>query len=965
MKIGKLTGRQRLLTLIGIMATTVMVSDGVGLWLEYRHDLTSNKYFLQEVVDNQVAIITAMGQFDAEYSVSDDQGGPIGATLRQFANAQSQYLHLEGRISSLALMKLEKIPAVIILREREKIVVSNHFALGGQSIDMPGWLNKAVKRASTEAVSGHHTMIIENNDAEILTSFETVKIAGDKFAVIASVDLRDIWLPFVDTAIKSLSVAFILIVLGAVGFLQLINPLIRALEIQFRKSQTLAEELGMLVEQAPTAVIVTDEYGKIQRFNKEAENLFDWRADEIIEGNVSLLVPKVHQTQHDGYLAHYRKTGESQIVGSGRETKAQRRDGTEVPIFIIVSRVELSTSEVRMVAFVRDITEQKAVEHALEEARDRAEEASRAKASFLANMSHEIRTPMNAIIGFLKIVLERAKLSPELSGHLKTVHNSAQQLLVIINDILDITKLESGKLELENVCFHLENMVTEVLQTLHLKAEEKSLTLDSQIDPDSPYCYRGDPTRLRQVLVNIIGNAIKFTESGGVIMTVNLTEAGFVHFTIEDTGVGIPADRLESIFAPFTQADESTTRRYGGTGLGTTISRQIVELMGGKIWAESEEGVGSAFHFTIQLPGVGCTPDCAHFGETTQEIGTTSPRLFRVLVAEDNLQNVELIRIRLEEQGHTLAIVENGQQAVDVWQQGDFDLILMDVMMPVMNGHEATREIRKLEAESGKHIAIIALTASVTAEDQMLSKDAGMDEVVGKPIDLPTLFITMERVVPEGLGEVNDQPIVVQPTRAISFSAIEKVADISRGVRIWHDSEAYLRNLRSFTAEHKEDAGILKSMLEEGEISAAKALAHSLKGVAGNLALTKVAQISTELDVALKAGKQDHAFGLVADLNVALQNADSAIELLSLPTPELSGPVQDFDLEKVVKLSQQLLKEFDKDEVEQIKPVLEELGRYLSPDQLEVVQGYVDNFDFDEAKKAVTKLVKGLTQMED
>ncbi|KPA12642.1 multi-sensor hybrid histidine kinase, partial [Candidatus Magnetomorum sp. HK-1] len=332
-------------------------------------------------------------------------------------------------------------------------------------------------------------------------------------------------------------------------------------------------------------------------------------------------------------------------------------------------------------------------------AREEAEEANRAKSQFLANMSHEIRTPMNSVIGFLSLVLDDPIISERQRKYLSSAHNSSEKLLELLNDILDLSKLESGKLELENIPFDLHEMIRDTVQMLDLSAQKKNLYLSSDIDNALPHYIMGDPGKLRQILVNLTGNAIKFTEKGEVSICVALAEQeDMIHFSVSDTGIGIPSERLDTIFDPFTQADASTTRKFGGTGLGTTISKQIAELMGGKIWAESIEGKGSTFHFTAHLKATQKKP--------VREIGndfislddneslSKFQRCFKVLLAEDIEENIILAKIRLEEKGHTIIVAKDGRQALEMFQKNELDLILMDVHMPQMNGLEATKKIR-------------------------------------------------------------------------------------------------------------------------------------------------------------------------------------------------------------------------------------------------------------------------------
>ncbi|GAA3916410.1 ATP-binding protein [Litoribacillus peritrichatus] len=376
-----------------------------------------------------------------------------------------------------------------------------------------------------------------------------------------------------------------------------------------------------------------------------------------------------------------------------------------------------------------EIGVRKKTEQELISMRNKAEEANRSKSMFLANMSHEIRTPMNAIIGFVDVVLEH-DLPDELRKHLTTVRQSARDLHNLLNEILDVAKMEEGKLELERLPLSVNKVVSHVVKTLEFKAKEKNLQVIQRLSDAVPQYVLGDSLRLNQILMNLIGNAIKFTEVGSITVAVDVLETGELKFLVRDTGIGIPKAKVNHIFDSFNQADSSTNRKYGGTGLGTTISKQLVELMDGKIWVESEEGVGSSFYFTIRMES---TDDPEHVEEHEFNLAKwRSSDSLNILVAEDMQQNADLLRIRLETLGHVMTHVMNGLQAVEIVKQQTFDLVLMDVQMPEMDGLEATRCIRSLE--QGKTIPIIALTASVMHEDRHACHEAGMDGFVKNPL---------------------------------------------------------------------------------------------------------------------------------------------------------------------------------------------------------------------------------------
>ncbi len=479
-------------------------------------------------------------------------------------------------------------------------------------------------------------------------------------------------------------------------------------------------------------VSITDPNGRITYANDRFCEISGFSREEVLGANHRLINSGTHSPE---FFARMWST-----IGTGQVWRGEicnrRRNGdlywvsaTIVPLMGDHGRPD------QYIAIRTDISDRKAIESSLQAAKEAAEQGSRSKSEFLANMSHEIRTPMNGILGMTELALNM-DLGAQQRQCLEMVKRSGDALLTIINDILDFSKIEAGKLAVDTVELSVAQVVQDSVSTLALAAREKGLKLESRIDPLMPRTLVGDPGRLRQVILNLLGNAIKFTHSGQVALLVSVDARQdaecVLHVCVQDTGVGIARDKQAHIFEAFSQEDASITRRYGGTGLGLTICSRLVRLMGGRIWVDSEPGQGSAFHFTVTLNEPRLAAPAAQ--PLSAPAAKASGAAHDVLVVEDHVVNQQLALLLLKSWGHRVVLAGNGQEALDQLERRSFDVIFMDMQMPVMDGLEATRQIRERERSRGQsYTPIIAMTANAMAEDQAACLDAGMDEFISKP----------------------------------------------------------------------------------------------------------------------------------------------------------------------------------------------------------------------------------------
>ncbi|MBW4508862.1 MAG: response regulator [Scytonematopsis contorta HA4267-MV1] len=636
-----------------------------------------------------------------------------------------------------------------------------------------------------------------------------------------------------------------------------------------------------IVTSMADALLVTTLSGKIKKINPAAQILLEYTENELISQSISTMIKEVE---------HLDKNSSNHLTEV--ETICTTKSGKKIPIAISCSRLQTDVEHFQGYIYIlRDMTERK--------------QAELAKQEFLAMISHEIRTPITSVTGMASLLL-KTDLTVEQQDYVKTIHMGGNTLLQIINDILDLSKIESRKLELEAQAFELRRPISEVFSLLAPQAKEKGLKLEFIDTPEIPQMILGDITRLRQILLNLIANAIKFTEKGSIELTLktlknnsnSATNNYEIEFAIKDTGIGIPPASLNRLFQSFTQVNASITREYGGTGLGLTICKQLCELMGGKIWVESEYGVGSIFYFTINVPvlqegirnwklGIASRKWGAEDTEENPEVDANMAKLhpLRILLVEDNAINQRMIRLMLRLMGYEAEVASNGLEALEILRHQSYDLLLMDVQMPGMDGLTATEKIYE-EWTVENRPQIIGLTASAMWGDRERCLASGMNDYLGKPIKIAELMQALKRCQPlvwsggeEEMGRLRDEgnkgdegdeetshsqlptphsqlSTPHSPLNSTALEEIFKMAELNTGV---NPAEFLLETIDDFLDETPRLLQGIHIILKESNPNEAnlkklRRLAHTLSSLSATLGANNLATISQELEMMAAKG---------------------------------------------------------------------------------------------------------------
>jgi two-component system CheB/CheR fusion protein len=658
---------------------------------------------------------------------------------------------------------------------------------------------------------------------------------------------------------------------GLRGFSKLVRDVSgrRGAEEALRESEG---RLRAIVETAVDGIITIDAWGKITSFNPAAVRLFGYTPEEVFGRNVKLLMPAPYHREHDTYLHNYLTTGSRKVIGVGREVVGLRKDGSTFPMDLAVSETFLGERRI-FTGIVRDISERNRALKELAETKEAAEAASRSKSEFLANMSHEIRTPMTAILGFANMVVHKDQDKAGRVECAQIIRRNALHLLELINEILDLSKIEALQMSVECVPCDLLILLSEIFSLMRPRAVEKGLEFEVSFDGMIPRQLQTDSLRLRQILVNLLGNAVKFTDSGKISVRICDEGAGTANIALRidvcDTGIGMSQEQLSRLFRPFAQADESITRKFGGTGLGLAISARLAKLLNGDISVITEQGIGSTFTLRIgggPSAGIEMASDLTESMLPKSMDGLAQPFVAlrgRILLVDDGRDNQRLLRMLLADAGAEVILAENGRIAVDIATNQPFDLILMDMQMPVMDGYAATKELRN----RGLTIPIIALTAHAMSDDRARCMACGCTYYLSKPIREETLLKTVGHHLGNGLSRVPvmevDKPVTIgslPPQDSGSSSHIKSRLSGDPRIR---------KILPEFVDGLPDKVRQMLDLMQSNDLAELQNLIHQLRGASGGYGFDAVTDPARKAEESIKLLKSPEI--IAAEINSLIE----------------------------------------------------------------------------------------------